>query len=72
MYACHRINIHVTVVKTGLAGDQTLLTWGRIYEELSSSLSAPTGGRMGGLEVRLTVVVGRALEMLGVKCGSVL
>lgn len=60
MCACNEINIRVTVVKTGLSGDQTLLTGGRIYEKLTSSLTATTGGRMGGLLVGLMVVVGLA------------
>lgn len=40
---------HVAVVKTGLAEDQTLLTGGRIYEELSSSPTATTEGRSGSV-----------------------
>lgn len=47
IFACNRINIHVAVVKTGLSGDQTLLTEGRIYERLTSSLTAATGGEDG-------------------------
>lgn len=57
MYACNRINIYVAVVKTGLSGDQTLLTGGRIYEKLTSLLTATTGGRLGGLVMSLMVMV---------------
>lgn len=54
MYACVKINIHVAVVKTGLPGDQTLLT-----EEASMKSSAAhqlqhrrEDGRVSGETIR--------------------
>ena len=53
MHACSRINIHVAVVKTGLPGDQTLLTGeGSMRSSAVNKLQPQT---MGGWVVNLVV-----------------
>lgn len=48
MYACSGINIHVAVVKTGLPGDQTLLTVeGSMRSSAAHQLQPQEGGWEG-------------------------